>query len=417
MSSRSFPRIATATLSLTLVAGVAATLPAAAATPPTFVAAGGSGYASSVAVGSVAKSGKTAYQTMCTTSSTYNQTNDTAKLDLGLTLGYIGAASTTTTSTSPSAARTATVSTDTAATRLLTGLISADTITSGATVKKGSSSYVKTGGSVFVGLKIAGLPITAKPAPNTTISIPGVATVLLNGQSTLTQYGDTRLNVTAMKVTLLSGNTLGLPAGTIVIGSSTATLHNPTYNRAYGSAYGTQIDVGGVVKSGPTAAVNLPCGGTAGSTMVNNLVSVSVPGVLSVGTLVDKGTSTDTSTQTAVVTQSTTGAVNVLDGVITADAITTKASAARTSSGLTLGSTGTQLVNLKINGKLVTATVEENTGIDIAGVGTLTLRKTVRNSSSIQVYALQLKLNTATAGLLSGTTITVGAAKAGVIAR
>ena len=55
-----------------------------------------------------------------------------------------------------------------------------------------------------------------------------------------------------------------------------------------------------------------------------------------------------------------------------------------------------------------------NTRINIAGVGTLYLRRSIWNSSGVQVYALQLVLSTAQGGLPAGAVVTAGVAHSGV---
>jgi hypothetical protein len=62
----------------------------------------------------------------------------------------------------------------------------------------------------------------------------------------------------------------------------------------------------------------------------------------------------------------------------------------------------------------VTITIKANTRINIAGVGTLYLRRSIWNSTGFEVYALQLVLSTAHGGLPAGAVVTAGYARSGV---
>ncbi len=379
----------------------------------TYVPAGGSAYGSSAQVGPVT-SGRTSAVSLCTTKAPDTKSSTTAAVNLP-GLGRIGAVTTKVSSSTSGGTRSATTTTSTASTTLLGGLVTASAITTKATVSRTSTgAYTTAGSTTLAGLKVAGVAASSTPKANSSITIPGVATVKLNAQSGSSASGDHAFAVTGLQVVLLKDNRLGLPTGTIVVGSSRASLNTAVHHRAYGSAYGTTVDLAGVVRSGQTAAVAQPCGGSNGQTRSNHVAAVSIPGVAKVGAVVSTTRSTDTSTRTTSTSTSTIGAVDLLNGVVTLDGVTTRAEAVRTGTTVTGSSTGTTLTGLKINGKPVAVSAKENTTVRIAGVGTLTLRGVVRSSSKIQVHALQLKLDTAVGGLTTGTVITMGSADAGV---
>lgn len=387
-------------------------LPAQAAT---FNAFGGSAYASTAKVGTLVNSGKTSYVPMCTLKAPTAATNNTAKLNLGR-VGSVGAATTRVSSAKTSSTKTSLTTTKVAPTSLLTGLIQVRAITSTASVKRTSNGYTKSGASVFTDLKIGTKTITARPKPNTKVELPGVATVVLNARSTSYSYGGHNAGTTAMKVTLLQGNILDLPVGTIVIGVSKASLHTTTHARPYGSAFGTQLDVAGIVGSGKTAAVYLPCGGTSGKTRTNAVASANARG-LKVGAVKSTSKSTDTATATVAATTASLAKVNLLNGVVTLGTVNVAATATRKGTTVALSSAGTKVAGLRINGKAVSVSAKENTKINIVGVGTLHLRRVTKTTVSTTVFGAQLVLSTDQAGLKKGTTLTVGYAKAGVSAR
>jgi hypothetical protein len=200
--------------------------------------------------------------------------------------------------------------------------------------------------------------------------------------------------------------------GYIVIANATASIKNVT-QLAYGSAYGSQVDLAGVIKSGATAAVTIPCGGTNGEKIYNNLASLTLPqDAVDIG---EARTSAYSSTDDkTAITKAIVEDINLLDGVVTVDAVTTKATAVRSGSTVKTSSYGSSIAGLKINGKGVTFSTKENQKINIAGVGTLYLRKAERTSVSIRVTAVQLVLSTDKLGLKKGTVINVASAKAGV---
>jgi len=379
---------------------------------------GGSVYGSTVKVGTLASSGKTSYVPMCTSKSDYTRAANAAGLNLP-GIASVGAVQTRVRSSRTSTGISSTSTTSTGATSLLGSVVSAKAITTTARSHKSTKGvYSVSGSSVFVGLRVGGRSVTATPSKNTDITVPGIATVRLNAQSTSTKYGAHRQNVTALKVTLLSGNKLGLPVGTIVVGSASATLAPPVHHRAYGYGYGSRLTVGkgSTLSSGATSAVHIPCGGSNGVTLSNNTAAVNLASALRAGATKTTAKSTDTATSTVASTSATTAGANLLGGVVTMDAVTAKASTTRKGSALTRSTTGTSVVGLKVNGRSVRVSTAENTKVDILGVGTLTLRKAVRSTNGVTVYAAQLVLGSARGGLAAGTVLNVGVAQAGVVA-
>jgi hypothetical protein len=129
------------------------------------------------------------------------------QLPLG-TLGSLGLTSTKAQgSIGDDGTRTATAQATTAKVQLLGGLISADELEAKATASGRIGDTVTTGASsVFSGLKVAGVSLSVAPAPNTTISLPLVGSVVINEHK---PYGNGKgITVNALHVTLLTGTQL-----------------------------------------------------------------------------------------------------------------------------------------------------------------------------------------------------------------
>lgn len=412
------PRSALRT-SLVVAATIAATtlitMPAAQAAGTAQVTYAGGAWGSMAHLGPV-HSGETAVVGMCTGNVGVTNTNATAAVTLA-GLGTIGAVKTRTSSlldgTNPESYTTS----KTEATNLLDGAIHADVISAAARLEFDGHNYIPAGHTTFVGLTINGHRISADPAPDTVIAIPAVGRVVLNHQQTDFAYGLRSFTVTAMRLVVVPNNPQGRPAGSVVIGNATAALHSPTYARPYGEAYGSTIVVDHLARSGRTALVQLPCGGSNGATVKNNIAGVSVPGTLVTGTVATSATSTDTAAKTTASTRSRIENVQLLGGLVTAGVITTTANAVRQGTSLTFPATGTTFVRLRINGHAITGTPRRNSSFTIPGVGTVRANVVVQSGTGIQAYGLQVVLTAAVGGLPIGAVITVSAASAGVSAR
>jgi hypothetical protein len=134
------------------------------------------------------------------------------------------------------------------------------------------------GGSAIANLTIAGQPITVTGQPNQTITVPNVATVIINEQITSTTPSSASIDVNAIHVKLTAlGTTLGLASGDIIIAHShCAETGTPATGRLTGHIYAC-------VNGAPTTT-EVPGGTIAvsqGSTVVDppapNPVTYTVP--------------------------------------------------------------------------------------------------------------------------------------------
>lgn len=397
------------------LAASAVAIPAASADTAGQYAATGSAYGTSASLGSLIKSSPTAAVGLCSTDAA-SKSNDAQATSLR-TAGTAGVVKTQVSSQSSGSTRRAVTTARTGSINLLGGLIRADAVTATATSQHSSSGYSQSASSRIANLTIAGAPVAATPGKNTSVSLPdGLGTVVLNAQSTSTVNGNHTISENAIVVTLNSSKALGLPSGTIVVGHASSTISAPIHRQAYGAAWATKVTgVNGQVLAGTTAPAGISCGGTGGATVHNTVAAATVGKSVGSGTASSTARSTDSATATTATTGTKLSDINLLSGVVRISALNVGATATRSASaGSPTTSATTSVVGLKINGKPVTVSVRPNTKIDIAGVGTLWLRRTSHTATGIGVYGVQLKLLTDQSGLKAGSTISLGYASAGV---
>ncbi|HWJ10611.1 MAG TPA: choice-of-anchor P family protein [Nocardioides sp.] len=367
------------------------------------------------ALGSTVSSDLTA-QTAINGGPARTQSNSTAAVNV-TGLASVGAAETRTTATKSggsikieSWARTAGVS-------LLNGLIKIDAVESTVTTTgnpDGTSSAV--GNHKLLGIKILGVNLPVDIPKNYAVNIPGVAAISLNSTY---HAGTSELAGTrswAVAVQLLKPKD-GFNAGTIIIlspvnhylqeavpAANAPRLGGLAYSSRIQAKVGTQISV----VSDPTAFIGTPFNGSNGTTLRNTTATVSLPGIATLGTLTSTSTSKRDSTtgDAEIVNSNKTVGLNLLGGLIKADAIEVTASA-KLVNGVWTQSMKMTTVNLVIAGAQIPINVSPNTSIDVAGLGKVELNKQgVAAASKInRIDGLRITLNTAQAGLPVGAVI------------
>ena len=420
MSSPLLRRGLAALTSIALAGSVALMVPAAADAAPTQKRAyGGSAYGSSARFENLVNSGRTAALPLCTTVTGPTKTNTSAAVDLD-GLGSIGATTTTIQRVKVGSTQSTITTTTTADVELgglngIPSLVEAESVVTTAKVTFDGKKYVQTGSTTFVGLKVGGAPVTdLTPDPNTERDLPlGLGKVVLNEQSTSDAFDNYTQSVVGLRLEV-EGDLPELGSGRVVVAFASASLHSPKFARAFGNAYATQVTAGDVLNSGPTALVDLPCGGTSGKTRTNNVTSLDLTDALQTGTATTTAKSTDSSEATNATTTATITKVSLLDGFITANGITAKASTTKAGSKLTRTSAGTTIANLEVDGESEEITGGANQRIGIPNVGNLYVRRSSLTDTGLQVYALQLVLTQVVDGLPAGTVINIGAASSGV---
>jgi hypothetical protein len=316
-----------------------------------------------------------------------------------------------------------TTAAQTASINLFNGAIVAQAITTTDIARVDSSNNTSADiSTTFVGLKIAGIKLPVVIPKNFKVTIPNVATVILNGSFVAAGAAGSGTIMTlgaGLYVSLLK------PRGPHPIG--TQIFVNPTYGAIGtvtpvtgatlgGYAYGTKVmaSAGKLLnaESGPTAQVSMPVDGTAGKDKVNTTATVKLDPILNLGVITDtangvKSDGTNYSTMTTKLAH-----VNLLGGLITADALTGVAKVEQLPGGGTKATATTSLVNLVVAGAHIDVNTKANTVIPLLNVGTLTIRGQATTANQALVHVLDIKVSTANYGLPVGAEVEVGTAAA-----
>jgi hypothetical protein len=315
----------------------------------------------------------------------------------------------------------ATATSDVHGISLLGGFITATEVKAVSTTSQDATGFHVSGaGSSLAHLVIGTAPptvINAVPAPNTTISLPGIGKVVLNEQIVSNASSSSRrgLTVNMIHVYVTLANNLGIPVGTQIIVahavSGLTLVGGP--GSLDGTAFGTLIN-GTLVKSSQSYPAVVGCLGNALITKSGVGVNVvfGTLTVLNTGTITDTAQGSVTPALSSSQTSSTVQTANVLNDLVTADIIHAQVSAS-TSDGSTFNfSDGSSFGSLTVNGQSL-GNVAPNTTINLAGIGTLYLHRVIKTPNSWTVYMIDLHLTAGnTLGLPTGTRIIVASASA-----
>jgi hypothetical protein len=408
---------------LTLAAGaglvasaLTAAAPAAAQAAATETGFQGSAYGTLVRVGSTVSSGRSALSTLgCISETGVTHANSIASVSVPPLLST----GTVTTSAASQATPGGPASVSKATTQsasALGGLVRAAAVRSvSTTVEHAPGSFsTSAAGTKFVGLVVAGTPISGTPAPNTKISLPGVGYVILNQQvSTVTKTGAS-LTVIAIHVVVTKPNPAAEVGTQIIVSFAQSSLGGPVAGLLDGLAYGARANVGKTVIAGKEFPQPLSCLGTNGKTKTNQGAGLSIPGILTSGTVTDTVQGTATATAASAAATSTVQGLNLLGGTVKATAI--KAAVSATGNPPAFGDNSTFL-NLTVAGHPgIGSHVAPNTKVTLAGLGTLWLHRRIETKHKITVIMVQLVVTVAgnPEGLKVGTTVNVAYAQASV---
>jgi hypothetical protein len=251
----------------------------------------------------------------------------------------------------------------------LGGLITATTVEAVANSTASAAGASSNGtGSTFVNLVVAGVPINGTPAPNTTISLPGIGSVELNEQTLNSDSSMTSIDVNMIHIRVTVANTFGLQVGTnivvahglsrIAVSASPTTVNADAYGLLY-VANADDIRISG----NRYAPANLSC--MAGYDR-NRIAGISSP-LGTTGAVVDTAQGTVTTAGGMAAGKSEIENANLLGGIIVAGTIQSFADTQVTTTGARSGST--TLVNAKIAGIALKLHPAPNTRINIANLG------------------------------------------------
>lgn len=409
--------IAGLTLAGTAVAGAVVAPSAYASGPTKPLLTGTAAGTEVVALGGIVTSGPTAASGLRTLSGGQTSANAIAAASVKNVLS-VGAVTTATTSSLVAGVLQISAHARTAGVNLLNGVVTADAVDTLATAALAGGVPSATISTKFVNLRVAGIPVRANIGPNSKITIPGIATVEINYGTTHLGVGEASSNGAGIIVTLLKSVAHDAIGTTIEVNpvSAAITQVGPAYAPLGGLAFATEItayvgDTVGVL-SGPTGATSMPQTGTGGNDVTNDTAAVNLPPVATIGAVGSTangivGGTASRSTMTARV-----AAVNLLNGLITADAVTATAQMSQVDVSPAVPTASSQLVNLTIGGSVIPIDVAPNTVIPLAGLGYVTINGQSLTASSATAVALDVHLTTAAFGLPAGADVLVGYAQA-----
>lgn len=305
----------------------------------------------------------------------------------------------------------------TLAVSLLNGLITADAVKTRNTTTGSPNGITGTASTQFLNIKIAGVDLPVNIPKNYKVSIPGVATIVLNGSVQTTQEGGILYNQGYGLGIWLLQPYAGAPTGSTIFLNPTFAALAPgipvNQPQVGGFAYGTQVlvsagsEVSGQV--GKTAAIGTPPGGTAGKTSTNTTATANVPGVLKASAITSTTTATVSATAAEVTNTNEIAGVNLFDGIITADAIKVTAHSKKVNGVLTRD-LKLEFVNLKVAGNEIPVNVGPNTTINVAGLGKVVINEQIQTSNANRVRGIYVKLLEPKGGLGTGAEVEVAVA-------
>lgn len=301
---------------------------------------------------------------------------------------------------------------------LLNGAIKVDAVDSTSTAAADSTTTgIKLDGrtsTTFLNLSIGGKSYPVNVPANTTINLGTLAKIVINETKVTKAPKAVQAVGSALHITLLkaSGN---LPAGAEIWLNRTQAGVNPAGESDAlpigGFAYGTFIGVkaGDQIKvlSQPTGMVSLPSQGTNNTPYTNSTAAVNVPNVADLGvleTLVNGKTipgyaDANTGAQIA--------RINLLNGLIKADAIDVSTHVQHTASG-DISEARTNFVNLVVAGKKIPVNVAKNTQIYVFGIGQVWINQQTTVNGYAAVVGVRVILSVAKFGLPVGADIQLG---------
>lgn len=145
------------------------------------------------------------------------------------------------------------------------------------------------------------------------------------------------------------------------------------------------------IKSSATAPASVGCLGNA--LITKTQVGITVPNVLSSGTITDTAQGSITASSSSAQTTSTVQMVNLLNGTIKANTVQGQANASTTNGSTFNFSQSGSFVNLTVAGHPeITSNVAANTKVTLAGIGTLYLHRVIQGTNSITVRMIEVVL-------------------------
>jgi hypothetical protein len=310
---------------------------------------------------------------------------------------------------------------------LLNGLIKADAIESTSFASASSAGLDGGTSTTFLRLTIGGKAYPLNIPANTKIEIPGIVSIVINEQQIIKSVpGKTiRTKGTALHLTLLKDDkSTGAPAGAEIELNPTQALIVPTGNDVAsavgGFAYATYagVAVGDQIKvlAQPTGIVMLPSNGTNGQETKNTIAAANIPGVATIGAISTTANAKTIVGYSDVQNGAELANINLLGGLITAQAVSVNTHVRKTSTGTDdLATASMNFVHLKIAGQTIPIDVKPNTQLYILGIGQVYINQQLTKPGYAVIVGLRITLSTKKFGLPIGADVQVGVASSYVI--
>jgi hypothetical protein len=277
---------------------------------------------------------------------------------------------------------------------LLDGQVSADTVLAVTRTRADTNSARSDiDGSRFVDLTINGQPIGSNPSQGRRINLDGLGYVILKQ---VERGGDGRnsssvaLNMITVVVT--DENRFGLPIGSkIVIAHARSEFHRREPTAVVGGMGFAALSNSSAQdlenRVGRAAVVYLPCRGTDGKVLSNNIHSMTVTrpsGEVILSSETGRSTTTGGPTEDGALALTTNRLRNVslFDGQIRAEKVKAVAEAVVGRDGARASTDESRLENLSVLGVPVPTSVPPNTRIDLPGIGYVILKEQSLDTSS-----------------------------------
>lgn len=346
------------------------------------------------------------------------QVNTLADADVLNGLARIGAVNTSMGADDPGGVTVLAGSAETARVSLLGGAITVDAVKTEVTAHHDGDTDM--GGEVnttFVGLRIGNAHIPIDVPRGFGVTIPGLASVTLNNSTTTVSGGDLTVSGSAIRITLL-GAYGESPVGTTIelnpVNVSIKPFIPVTATPVSGYAYGTFVSVGlpplTRTLSGATAAIGMPAAGTAGYPLTNSTAAVDLPRIASIGAVESTCQATSVPVTLDATCTNEVARINLLNGLIKADAITAVARITKDGGGVIATHPFGEIANLRVLGLPVKLKAGANTIINIPGVLTIAVNAREVTPNSVTVTALRVLLGAPLLGLPAGALIEVAKA-------
>jgi hypothetical protein len=298
---------------------------------------------------------------------------------------------------------------------LLGGAIRIEAIDTVSTVKNVNGVPSADTNTTLVGIKIAHVHLPVEIPKNFAVTIPGIATLVLNmaldgtrGDQALAYGGGLYLSLLKTRGPSPLGTTVVLNPTYAAMGVGDPSSHDVSGN-AYGSKVTTDAGKLANVHSDPTAPVHV-FGGTDG-TITSSIAAVNLSPVLHVGAITDTARAVNNGGQDVETTSEIAG-VNLLGGLIKADAINVDAHVQGPAGGPYVVTGTSSLANLVIDGNKIPINAAPNTKIAVGNLLVVTINQQKKSGNLVTVRALDIQILKKNHGLPAGVEIQVASATA-----